>query len=728
MQLKQLPITLILFGVISINGWAQSELFRNPDLPMEDRINDLISQLTLDEKIAQLNYDAPAIDRLNIPSYNWWNEALHGIARNGRATVFPQAIGLAATFDDSLLFRVATAISDEARAKYEAAQALGNRGRYTGLTFWSPNVNIYRDPRWGRGQETYGEDPYLTSRMGVAFVKGLQGDHPTYLKAAACAKHYVVHSGPEGERHTFNATPPRKDFHETYLPAFEALVKEADVEIVMCAYNRTYDEPCCGSSFLLQDILREQWGFDGHVTSDCWALVDFHEYHKVTQSPEASAALAFRNGVNVNCGSTSPYLKGAIDQNLISEEEIDQALYPLLRTRFRLGLMDPPERNPFADISPNVINSPEHQALALQAAEKSVVLLKNDGVLPLKRDLEYLYVIGPNATNGDILLGNYNGVTPNLSTVLEGIAGKVDAGTKVDYRHGFLLDRENINPVDWASGDAKEADATVVVMGLSGLLEGEEGESLASPTKSDRFDIRLPQNQVDFLKKLRQDNTKPLIVVLTGGSPVAMPEVHELADAVLYAWYPGEAGGTAIANILFGDVSPSGRLPITFPRSVDQLPPYEEYAMPDRTYRYMQEEPLYPFGFGLSYTQFTYQDLKLGTEKLKRGDSLQVQVTVKNTGNGQAEEVVQCYLTDREASVRAPLYSLKEFRRVCLAPGQQTTVTFTLPSKAMQLIDEEGNAQWEKGEFQVTVGGASPGERSVALGAAKPVQGTFELR
>ncbi|MGD1892384.1 MAG: glycoside hydrolase family 3 C-terminal domain-containing protein [Cyclobacteriaceae bacterium] len=728
MQLKQLPITLILFGVISINGWAQSELFRNPDLPMEDRINDLISQLTLDEKIAQLNYDAPAIDRLNIPSYNWWNEALHGIARNGRATVFPQAIGLAATFDDSLLFRVATAISDEARAKYEAAQALGNRGRYTGLTFWSPNVNIYRDPRWGRGQETYGEDPYLTSRMGVAFVKGLQGDHPTYLKAAACAKHYVVHSGPEGERHTFNATPPRKDFHETYLPAFEALVKEADVEIVMCAYNRTYDEPCCGSSFLLQDILREQWGFDGHVTSDCWALVDFHEYHKVTQSPEASAALAFRNGVNVNCGSTSPYLKGAIDQNLISEEEIDQALYPLLRTRFRLGLMDPPERNPFADISPNVINSPEHQALALQAAEKSVVLLKNDGVLPLKRDLEYLYVIGPNATNGDILLGNYNGVTPNLSTVLEGIAGKVDAGTKVDYRHGFLLDRENINPVDWASGDAKEADATVVVMGLSGLLEGEEGESLASPTKSDRFDIRLPQNQVDFLKKLRQDNTKPLIVVLTGGSPVAMPEVHELADAVLYAWYPGEAGGTAIANILFGDVSPSGRLPITFPRSVDQLPPYEEYAMPDRTYRYMQEEPLYPFGFGLSYTQFTYQDLKLGTEKLKRGDSLQVQVTVKNTGNGQAEEVVQCYLTDREASVRAPLYSLKEFRRVCLAPGQQTTVTFTLPSKAMQLIDEEGNAQWEKGEFQVTVGGASPGERSVALGAAKPVQDTFELR
>ena len=728
MQPKQLPIIFILLSVIVTNGWAQSEQFRNPDLPMEERINDLIGQLTLDEKIAQLNYDAPAIERLNIPSYNWWNEALHGVARNGRATVFPQAIGLAATFDDSLLFRVATAISDEARAKYEAAQALGNRGRYTGLTFWSPNVNIYRDPRWGRGQETYGEDPYLTSRMGVAFVKGLQGDHPTYLKAAACAKHYVVHSGPEGERHTFNATPPRKDFHETYLPAFEALVKEADVEIVMCAYNRTYDEPCCGNSFLLQDILRDQWGFDGHVTSDCWALVDFHEYHKVTESPEASAALAFRNGVNVNCGSTSPYLKGALEQNLISEEEIDQALFPLLRTRFRLGLMDPSERNPFANISPDVINSPEHQALALQAAEKSIVLLKNEGVLPLRTDMEYLYVIGPNATNGDVLLGNYNGVTPNLSTVLEGIAGKVDAGTKVDYRHGFLLDRENINPVDWASGDAKEADATVVVMGLSGLLEGEEGESLASPTKSDRFDIRLPQNQIDYLKKLRQDNTKPLIVVLTGGSPVAMPEIHELADAVLYAWYPGEAGGTAIANILFGDVSPSGRLPITFPRSVEQLPPYEEYAMPGRTYRYMEENPLYPFGFGLSYTQFTYQDLELETEKLKRGDSLQVRVTVKNTGNREAEEVVQCYLTDQEASVRVPLYSLQQFKRMRLDSGQQTTVTFTLPSEAMQLIDEEGNSQWEKGEFQVTVGGSSPGERSVALGATRPITATFELR
>ncbi len=728
MKPQQLPIILVLLSIISTDAWAQSEPFRNPDLPMEDRINDLIGQLTLDEKIAQLSYEAPAIDRLNIPSYNWWNEALHGVARNGRATVFPQAIGLAATFDDSLLFRVATAISDEARAKYEAAQALGNRGRYTGLTFWSPNVNIYRDPRWGRGQETYGEDPYLTSRMGVAYVKGLQGDHPTYLKAAACAKHYVVHSGPEGERHTFNATPPRKDFHETYLPAFEALVKEADVEIVMCAYNRTYGEPCCGSSFLLQDILRDQWGFDGHVTSDCWALVDFHEYHKVTESPEESAALAFRNGVNVNCGSTSPYLNGAVEQNLILEEEIDQALYPLLRTRFRLGLMDPPERNPFASISPDVINSPEHQALALQTAEKSVVMLKNDGVLPLRTDMEYLYVLGPNATNGDVLLGNYNGVTPNLSTVLEGIAGKVDAGTKVDYRHGFLLDRKNINPVDWTSGDAKEADAMVVVMGLSGLLEGEEGESLASPTKSDRFDVRLPQNQVDFLKKLRKDNTKPIIVVLTGGSPVAMPKVHELADAVLYAWYPGEAGGTAIANILFGEVSPSGRLPITFPRSVDQLPPYEEYAMPGRTYRYMEEEPLYPFGFGLSYTQFTYQDIELSTDKLKRGDSLQVQVTVKNTGDNEAEEVVQCYLTDQEASVRVPLYSLKEFHRVRLAPGQQTTVTFTLPSEAMQLIDEEGQSQWEKGEFQVTVGGASPGERSLALGSAKPMQATFELR
>lgn len=702
--------------------------YLNPNLSVEERAQDLVGRLTLDEKIGQLNYRAPAIDRLDIPAYNWWNEALHGVARNGRATVFPQAIALGATWDDDLVYQVASAISDEARAKYNASQRIGNRGQYAGLTFWSPNINIFRDPRWGRGQETYGEDPYLTGRIGLAFVRGLQGNDPRYLKAAACAKHYGVHSGPEGLRHEFDASPPKKDFRETYLPAFQTVVTEGNVEIVMCAYNRVYDVPACASNLLLQDILRKEWNFKGHVTSDCWALVDFYEGHHYVKTPEEAAAAAFKAGVDVNCGSVSPYLEGAVSQGLISENQINDSLVTLMKTRFRLGLFDPPEMVPYSQIGPEVINSPEHQVLARKAADEAIVLLKNDGVLPLKKTIRNLQVIGPNATNGDVLLGNYYGVSSNLHTILEGITEKVDPGSTLQYAHAFLLDRENINPVDYSAGAASGSDAVVVVMGLTGLLEGEEGESPASPTKSDRFNISLPKNQIEYLKKLRAGGDAPLIVVLTGGSPVAIPEIEEIANAILYVWYPGEEGGRAVADVLFGDTVPSGRLPLTFPKSVDQLPPYDDYSMVGRTYKYMKEEPLFPFGFGLSYTTFKYADPVLDHSQVTSGQPITVEVTVTNTGRVAADEVVQCYLSDLEASVRVPQYDLKGFQRVFLWPGQSRKVRFELTADAMKLVDNDGNRVLEPGQFRVTVGGSSPGSRSVDLGAPAPVSTVFTVQ
>jgi len=701
--------------------------FQNPGLSIDERVADLISRMTLEEKVAQMVYDAPAIERLGVPAYNWWNECLHGVARAGRATVFPQAIGLAATFDDEMAGRVSTAISDEARAMYHASAALDRRFRYGGLTFWTPNINIFRDPRWGRGQETYGEDPYLTSAMATAFVKGLQGDDPRYLKVAACAKHFAVHSGPEADRHVFNAQASPKDMYETYLPAFKALV-DAKVEAVMCAYNRTNDEPCCGSKTLLGKILREQWGFQGHIVSDCWAQVDLYEGHKVVATAAEGAALAINSGVSLDCGNTFPHLIEAVKKGLVTEETINQSLAILLRTRFKLGMFDPPGSNPYEKIPTSVIHSPEHKQLAREAAVKSIVLLKNaNNVLPLKKDMARLYVTGPCATSVEVLLGNYYGVSDEVVTILEGIAGKLAPGSFVGYKQGFLLDRENVCPIDWTTGDAKQADAMVVVMGLSGLLEGEEGESIASPSKGDRVDIGLPANQVKFLQRLRQGNKKPIIVVLTGGSPLAMPEVHELADAILYVWYPGEQGGAAVADVIFGDACPSGRLPVTFPKSTDQLPPYADYSMVGRTYRYVTAEPLYPFGFGLSYTQFEYANLKLDAARVRKGDSIRATVTVKNTGPCSAEEVVQLYVTDVEASVRVPISALKGFKRIALRPGQSRTVTFTIAPEMMSLINENGESVLEPGDFRVLVGGCSPGNRGPALGAAKPAQAVFNV-
>ncbi len=710
-------IFALTFSTVNCAAQKSTPNFRDAKVSMEERINDLISKLTLEEKAGQMAHSSPAIERLGIPVYNWWNEALHGVARSGNATVFPQAIGLAATFDEDLAFRTANAISDEARAIYHAAIKNKHHLRYGGLTFWTPNINIFRDPRWGRGQETYGEDPYLTGTMGLNFVNGLQGNDPNYLKVAACAKHYAVHSGPERLRHEFNAVASDKDMFETYLPAFKMLV-DGKVESVMCAYNRTNSQPCCGSTSLLGDVLRNKWGFKGHVVSDCWALKDIHEGHKVTKSVVESAAYALKNGVNLNCGDEYyPYLIEAVKQGLVTEKEIDQSLAVLLRTRFRLGMFDEQDKNPYAKIPESVINSPQHRKLALESAQKSIVLLKNNGVLPLKNTIPYLFVTGPNAANVDALIGNYYGVNQQMVTILEGISGRLANGSLVQYKPGFLLDRENTNPIDWTSGDAKEADAMVVVMGLTGNLEGEEGEAISSPDFGDRLSYELPRNQIEFLKKLRKDNKKPVIVVITAGSPVNMAEISELADAVLFAWYPGEEGGNAVADIIFGNVSPSGRLPITFPKSLEQLPPYADYSMKDRTYRYMEQEPFYPFGFGLSYTSFTYSNIAVK----QAGNVIKVSVNVSNSGNIDADEVIQLYLSSPMAGKGHPLYNLSSYKRISLKGEETRIMEFELPKSKFMLVAADGTNFLPKGDFKMYVGGALPTMRSLELGSNAPI-------
>ncbi len=704
-------------------------IYTDPAKPIKDRAADLISRMTVEEKASQLLYASPAVERLGIPEYNWWSECLHGIARNGRATVFPQAIGLAAAFDEDLVLRVASAVSDEGRAKYNIARKKnpgGGTGQNQGLTFWTPNINIFRDPRWGRGQETYGEDPFLTGRIGTAFVRGLQGDDPKYMKAAACAKHFAVHSGPEKDRHTFNALVGERDLWETYLPAFRTLV-ENGVEAVMGAYNRTNHEPCCASRMLLADILRERWKFAGHVVSDCWAVRDFHENHKVTSGPADSAALALKTGCDLNCGCTYEYVLQALEEGKISEDDIDRSLTRLLRTRFKLGMFDPEENVPYSKIGPEVICCSKHRDLAREAAEKSIVLLKNrGGILPLDKERGSYYITGPNAADVNMLLGNYCGLNDRLVTPLEGIIGAAKPGLTFNYRKGVLLNRPNPNPVEWAVSEAEHADAVIAVMGLSPDLEGEEGDAIDSTEKGDRADIMLPENQLEYLRKLYKTGT-PVILVLCGGSPIALGDIAELVDAVLFVWIPGEAGGTALGNVLFGNTAPSGKLPLTFPRSTEDLPPYDDYSMEGRTYKYIKNEPLYPFGFGLSYTTFTYKDLTLSSSCIETGASLQCSVKVGNTGPVKAEEAVQIYISDIEASVRVPKYRLCGFKRVSLSPGQFETVTFRISPEMMRVISEEGKEFLEAGTFRLTAGGASPGERSRELGAPEPVSAVFEV-
>jgi len=704
-------------------------VFRDPKQPLSVRVNDLIKQLSLEEKAQQMLDQSPAIARLGIPAYSWWNEALHGVGRSAPATVFPQAIGLGATFDDDLALREATAISDEARAVYNAAIAKNHYVKYGGLTFWTPNINIFRDPRWGRGQETYGEDPTLTSRLGVAFVRGLQGDDPKYLKVAACAKHYAVHSGPERLRHEFNAEASAQDLRETYLPAFRALVQDAKVEAVMCAYNSTNGEPCCGNEFLLGQVLRKEWGFRGHVVSDCGALDDLYEGHQVVKTKTEAAALALSRGVDLNCGDTYTRLPEAVRQGLLKESQVDSALAILLRTRFRLGLFDGANATPYDKLGPEVVNSPAHRALAREVALKSVVMLKNNGVLPLRPDLGKYFVTGPNATSVEALLGNYYGVNGQMSTILEGLVSAVQPGSQMEYKQGALLDRPNVNPIDWTTGEAKTTDAIIVVLGITGVLEGEEGEAIASAHAGDRLDYNLPQNQIDFLKKLRQGSKTPIVAVVTGGSPLNLAEVHELADAVLLAWYPGEEGGNAVADLVFGKASPSGKLPVTFPQSLAQLPAYESYGMAGRTYRYLAAEPMYPFGYGLSYGKFAYSNLKFAKAKIGKQESAEVTATVTNSGPVAADEVVQLYLTHPpRAGAQTPLFALKNFRRVTLQPGGSTRVKFTLTPAQLALIGKDGNAYAPGGPVTVFVGGSLPSARSLALGAAKPASAVLTVK
>lgn len=702
--------------------------YLNPAIPIDQRVDDLISRMTLEEKASQMIDAAQDLPQLNVPKYGWWSEALHGVARAGKATIFPQAIAMAATFDPELIHEVSSAISDEGRAMYNAAVKRGFHTICQGLTFWSPNVNIFRDPRWGRGHETYGEDPFLTGTIGAAFVKGMQGDNPNYLKTAACAKHYAVHSGPEGLRHEFNAVVSDKDLYETYLPAFKSLV-DVNVESVMCAYNRTDNEPCCGSNRLLTNILRNDWGFKGHVVSDCGALANIHGDHHFTATAEQTVALAIQNQVNLNCGDTYKAIPSAVKQGLITEKEVDRVLHGLLKTRFKLGMFDPENVNPYSKIGSEVIHSEAHKQLARKVAQRSVVLLKNNGALPIAKDCPSVFVTGPMAGNIDVLIGNYYGISDDMSTILEGIAGKIADGSKIGYRYGILPDRENKNPMDWSTGLAADADVTVAVLGISGLDEGEEGESIASSDKGDRLDTRLPESQLNYLRKLKQAaGKKKLILLLTGGSAITSPEIEELADAILFVWYPGEQGGNAVADVLFGDANPCGRLPITFPKSINDIPAFENYSMVGRTYRYMEKEPLFPFGFGLSYTKFSYGNLKLSAEKIKKGETVSATFTVTNTGKFAGEEVAQLYITDQTASFRVPIQSLKGIKKVNLEPGKSQEVTFAITPELMSSVDEAGKSVIGKGNIQIVIGGSSPGKRSLDLGASTFLKGTVLIR
>jgi beta-glucosidase len=684
---------------------------------MAEKALAIIDQLTVDEKIGQLMNDAPAIERLGIPSYNWWSEALHGVARNGRATVFPQPIGMAATFDTALVRRVAEAIALEGRAKFEVAQRLNNRSIYAGLTYWSPNVNIFRDPRWGRGQETYGEDPFLSARMGVAFVKGLQGEDPFFLKAAACAKHFAVHSGPEALRHSFNANPSKKDLFETYLPAFEALVKEANVESVMGAYNRVYGASASGSPFLLTDILRKQWGFSGHVVSDCGAIEDIYRGHKLVPNAAQASAIAIKSGLNLECGNTFWGLKQAFNEGLITENDLDNALYPLMMTRLKLGILTPDDRSPYAGVPASVIASEAHAEMAREAARNSMVLLKNaNGTLPLSKEVRTMYVTGPFAADASVLLGNYFGLSPRMSTFLEGIVGKVSSGTSINYKVGTLPTTPNLNPLDWTGGEARNAEVCVIVMGLSGSIEGEEGDAIASPTLGDKTNLSLPTHQLDFLRTIAKNHRNKVVTVITGGSPMDLKEVAELSDAVILAWYPGQEGGNALGDLLFGDAAPSGRLPITFPLTADSLPPFDDYSMKGRTYKYMTGNILYPFGYGLTYSNVAYSDLTVSKPTKKGQTTYKVTLTLKNTGTHAAVEVPQLYLTTPGAGVSTPLQSLIGFQRVALEPGEQKEVTFDVNPEQLKMVMEDGSKRLLKGTHTFTVSAAAPSPRNNALG------------
>ncbi|PWJ41905.1 glycoside hydrolase family 3 protein [Sediminitomix flava] len=826
------------------------------ELTPEMRARQLVSQMTLQEKVSQMKYDAPAIERLNVPAYNWWNECLHGVGRAGEATVFPQAIGMGASWDTTLIFEAATAISDEARAKHHRFIKEGKRGIYQGLTFWTPNINIFRDPRWGRGQETYGEDPFLTSRIGVNFINGLQGDRDDYLKVVATAKHFAVHSGPEKSRHEDNYITTDKDLHETYLPAFEAAIIEANVASVMCAYNRHNDQACCGSNLLLDSILRQDWAFDGYVVSDCWAINDFYfpNRHGVSSDGKEASALAVKTGTDLNCGNTyDPHLAEAVLEKIIDEEELDIALTRLFTARFKLGMFDDEKEVFWAQIPYDVVTSEKHYALSEQMSKESMVLLKNENKhLPLSKDLKKVAVIGPNAHSKQALLGNYHGTPKTYITPLEAIKTKLpnaevvyERGTEIAEGWPLLtpIPAENLNckgqkglkgsyftndnwngepafvrqdeivdfvwierPIEghlsdtmtvrwegeivapkagsyriglracnsgklhlngeqvfefsddhqpqmkyydmnlkegekvavqvdyynfhadpqvqllWGRMDedllapavkaAKEADAVILCLGLSPDIEGEEMPVLLEGfDKGDRSDIRLPKPQRELLQEIMKTG-KSVTLVLMNGSALAVNYAAENVPAILEAWYPGQFGGKAIADVLFGDYNPAGRLPVTFYKSVDDLPHFKSYDMTNRTYKYFKGEPLFPFGHGLSYTTFKYSELNL-PKMLEAGKKVNVSVDVTNTGDYDGDEVVQLYVSMPDAEL-APIRSLIGFDRIHLKKGETKRVTFNLKPEQLKVITLGGNKINYKGTVQFSVGGKQAGFEGVA--------------
>ncbi|MFN4312885.1 MAG: glycoside hydrolase family 3 N-terminal domain-containing protein [Chitinophagaceae bacterium] len=702
---------LFIFSPDSFQLVAQQPAFRNSGLPVEVRINDLLSHLTVEEKIGLMGYNSRPIDRLGIPAYNWWNEALHGVARAGEATVFPQAIGMAASFNDSLLHAVADIISTEARAKYNLSTAKGRHLQYMGLSFWSPNINIFRDPRWGRGQETYGEDPYLTSRMGAAFVSGLQGNDPRYLKVAAAAKHLAVHSGPEAGRHSFNSVVDEKDLRETYLYAFRKLV-DAGVESVMCAYNRLNGEPCCASPNLLQHILREEWGFKGHFVTDCGAIDDMVNFHKYYATEVEAAAASLKAGVSLDCSSLyQRNLKAALDKGLITEQELNNGLRDLLRTQFKLGMYDAATDNPFSGLGAESVNNPQQVALARKAAQQSMVLLKNAAlrgsdkpILPLSTE-KYgsIMVLGPNAGALDPMLANYHGISGNIVTFAEGIAEAAGPAVAVQYDQGSdFSDTVHFGGI-WAAG---ESDITIAVIGLTPVYEGEEGDAFLSASGGDKLTLDLPAAHIALLKALRKKN-KPVIAVVTAGSNVDISAIEPYADAIILAWYPGEQGGHALADIIFGKVSPAGRLPVTFYNNFAELPDYANYNMKGRTYRYYQGKLQYPFGYGLSYSSFAYQWKQLPATVKKSTDTLRFSIVVENTGSMDADEVAQVYIRYPNLE-RMPLKELKSFKRVHILKGQQKLIEWAVPIEELKKWDLS-KGQWKlyPGEYGIQIGGSS---------------------